>query len=96
MNVTEMKISTVCIPRVENTISKEYVKTKFVNLNIGKILSVQEIPLYKESDYKRIIIKIKWNYTNEITQKIQNKFTESGMVNIVYNSPWFWKVCPAR
>mgnify|MGYP001591903237 FL=1 len=96
MNVLEENVSTVCIPRVENTITKEYVKKKFINLNIGRILSVQEFPLYKESDYKRIIIKIKWNYRNEITKKIQDRFSESGMVNIVYNTPWFWKVCPAR
>ena len=79
----------LCIPRIECTISKDYIYKIFSKLRIGKIESLQEIPLHNGSQYKRIILKIIWA-TNDISLYIQNRLLHEQTVKIVYDMPWYW------
>tara|TARA_B110000285_G_scaffold228008_1_gene290275 strand:+ start:3482 stop:3679 length:198 start_codon:yes stop_codon:yes gene_type:complete len=65
-------------------------------MNIGNIEKLNEIPLRKDPTHKRVIMKMRWDKNNVKTKEILNKMTEFGSVKLVYNMPWYWKVCPAR
>lgn len=97
-NMTQKKdnINSICIPRVDNSISKEYIQSKIENLGLGKIEYITERPLKNDEDYKRIIIKYKWNYKNERVEKIKKTINEMGSLKYVYNMPWYWKICTTR
>lgn len=96
MKQIKENINSICIPRVDNTISKEYIQNKIENLGLGKIEYIAERPLKNEEDYKRIIIKYKWNYKNDRVEKIKKTINELGSLKYVYNMPWYWKICSAR
>lgn len=83
----------LCIPRVSNEIKKKYIIEKINKLNWGIIKLLNEIPLSKEKDYKRIMIKLDWN-TNDETLKYKEKIKNEEVIKVVYdeNSPWFWRI----
>lgn len=81
----------ICIPRMENSIHRSQIFNILKKLNFGYIEKIIEIPLKNDNEYKRVIIKIKWN-NNEETQKIQSRLQNGEPVNIVYELPWYWKI----
>ena len=91
-----IRYPSICIPRVDATITKDYIYKTFCSLKIGKISNIYEIPLRNDPTHKRIIIKIKWDQTSEAAQKIENTLVEKGSIKLVHDMPWFWKICPAR
>lgn len=81
--------STLCIPRIENTLSKESIFHIFRKINWGYIENIREVPLVKENNYKRVIIKIRFNKQNaHILQSINDGET----LKLVYNDPWYMRV----
>lgn len=91
-----MLITSICIPRVESTMTRHYIEKIICNMNIGSIERLNEFPLRNDPSHKRIIMKIKWNTKNMKTTEILSKLKEIGSVNLVYDMPWYWKVCTAR
>lgn len=87
----------ICIPRIEASIPKSVIFNTFVNLKIGEIDGVIEIPFKDAPRYKRIIVKINWN-DSEQSRFILNRFQDGKNVKIVYNPslPWFWICVPNR
>jgi hypothetical protein len=85
--------SSICIPRIESSISKDYVEKVISNLRIGYIERITEIPLRNDPTHKRIIIKINWN-KNQKAMNIQTILKNTGSIKLVYdnNSPWYWKI----
>jgi hypothetical protein len=83
----------LCIPRMDKTISKEYIYKKICKLNIGCIEKITEIPLKNEADQKRIIIKVKWNDDSNTTE-IKEKIINGDSLKVVHNDacPWYWKI----
>jgi hypothetical protein len=81
----------LCIPRIEKSITKEYIYKKLCDLNAGKIERLTEIPLKNDPTHKRILFKIQWQ-TSETSKKIQEQLHRKKMVNIVYELPWYWKI----
>ena len=83
----------LCIPRVSNEIKKKYIIDKINKLNWGIIKLLNEIPLSKEKDYKRIMIKLDWNRDDE-TLRYKEKIKNEEVIKVVYdeNSPWFWRI----
>jgi hypothetical protein len=76
---------------METRISKEYISQTMNKLKIGKIEQITEIPLRNDMKHKRVIIKLKWNQSENATNiktRLQNKET----IKIVYEWPWFWRV----
>ena len=82
-------MSSICIPRIESSISKDYIYKTLCNLHIGKIEKITEIPLKNDPTHKRIIIKLHWNQ-NSIN--IQKTILNTGSIKIVHNMPWYWKI----
>jgi len=85
------KQTSICIPRMENRIKREQIFNTLRKLNFGYIERITEIPLKNDTEYKRVIIKIKWN-DSEQSKKVQTRLKNGEPVNIIYELPWFWKV----
>ncbi len=86
-----MNYTSLCIPRIESTINKEYVLSIFNKLDIGIVSRIHEIPLRYNQDFKRIIISIKLN-TTEKSLTVQKLINENKSVKLVHDMPWYWKV----
>ena len=84
-------MSSICIPRVEASITKDYIYKTLCNLQIGSIEKITEIPLRNDPTHKRIIIKLHWN-KNQTSINMQNILTTIGSIKLVYDMPWYWKI----
>lgn len=85
----------LCIPRMEIGFPREKIFKIFVKLNIGFIEYIHEIPLKNNNNYKRVIIKIKWN-TSETSKYIKQRISENLPVNLIYDFPFFWHIMAAQ
>ena len=91
-----MRFSSICIPRVDITITKEYIFEKIKELKIGHIEKINEIPLRNDPNHKRIIIKFKWNYKTDHVDELKKTMTQNGSLKYVHNMPWYWRICDTR
>lgn len=85
-------ISSICIPRLELSVSKDYIHRILSDLKIGSIKQIIEIPLRNEPSYKRIIIKLEWNNYAQSSLNIQKQLADRGSIRLVHNMPWYWKI----
>ena len=81
----------LCIPRINATITKDYIYDKLCNLQAGKIDKITEIPLKNDPTHKRILFKIQWK-NNEMAKTMQEHLQKNNTINVVYDIPWYWKV----
>jgi len=91
-----MEQLTICIPRVETHVTKEYIVKKFNQLKLGEILQVTDIPLKADADNKRVFIKIKWNPVTIQGEFIYKRLSSGENIKFVYDSPWYWKLVKSR
>ena len=85
----------LCIPRIETTVTKNSILNTFNNLNLGEIEKITELPLRNDNKHKRVIITLITNDTEDsLFMKHQIEKNES--VKIVYDMPWYWKVQSTR
>jgi hypothetical protein len=75
---------------MECSVTKDYILRIFKKLNLGKIDSIQEIPLHNGSHYKRIIVKVKWDLQNDRAQDIYDRLSCDKSIKIVHSMPWYW------
>ena len=85
----------LCIPRVNATISKDYIYDKLCNLQAINIERIIEIPLKNDPTHKRILLKVQWKNT-ETSKKIQDQFHKTNTINYVHDFPWYWKIVPTN
>lgn len=81
----------LCIPRMPIETSKTDIYNTLNGLNWGKIHKLIEIPLKNDAKSKRIIIKLKWNVTEEAS-KIKQDMIDGKAYKIVHDMPWYWKI----
>jgi len=79
----------ICIPKVSNKITKQYIFGVFCSLKIGFIEKLTEIPIKTDPLNKRIFIKVKWNQS-ELSKYIHKRFDAGENVKVVYSDPWYW------
>ena len=82
----------ICIPRVDQSLSRNYIYSVFEKLDVGTIEALTEIPLRNDPTHKRILIKIRWNRNNELSYKLQEQLKTTGSMKLVYDMPWYWKI----
>tara|TARA_B100000282_G_C31732533_1_gene491719 strand:- start:1980 stop:2267 length:288 start_codon:yes stop_codon:yes gene_type:complete len=81
----------LCIPRISVNTTKQFIWNRLVELELGNIDKIIEIPLKNDSSYKRVLIKL--HYTNEdLFKNIKNYFLENKCIKYVYQMPWYWKI----
>lgn len=79
----------ICIPKVSNKITKQYIFSIFCALKIGFIEKLTEVPIRNDPSHKRIFVKIKWNQS-ELSKYICKRFETGDNVKVVYSDPWYW------
>ena len=83
----------LCIPRVSVGITRETIFRIFCKLKWGYIERINEIPLKTKTEYKRIIIRIKWNLVGENNQQIYERvMIQNEPVFVVYDMPFYLKI----
>ena len=82
---------TLCIPRVETSISRDFIFDVLGKMKVGLISKLTEVPIKNQEGYKRIIFNIKW-IVNDKSNDMRKLISSSGTINLVYSMPWFWKV----
>jgi hypothetical protein len=87
-------ITSLCIPRIEETVKKDYIFKVFQKLKIGYIQRIIEIPLRNDTKHKRIIILLQLNTINPIAQMIEERVSKNESIKLVYDMPWYWKIVP--
>ena len=90
------RYSSICIPRLDTNVQREYICNKITSMNVGTIDRIYEIPLRNDASHKRVIITLKWNTQSEMAKYVQKTLLEKGSVKLVHDMPWYWKICPAR
>lgn len=81
----------LCIPKVDTNIKRDFIFKKMCDLHIGYIYKFIEIPLKNNSNFKRVLIKVRWNQQTN-TNNIRNRLNDGNPVYFVYEMPWFWKI----
>jgi hypothetical protein len=94
MNKCFKKPISICIPRMDNDISKDFIYETFNKLNIGYILSLKEIPLRNDNKHKRVIISLSLNGATEYSNIFNERMNKNESIKIVYDMPWYWKIVP--
>ena len=94
MNKCFKKPISICIPRMDNNITKDFIYETFKKLNIGYIISLKEIPLRNDNKHKRVIISICLNGNSEYSNLFNERITNNESIKIVYDMPWYWKIVP--
>jgi len=89
-------IITLCIPRVEKRTELSYVRSIFIQMNIGNLHNIYEIPLRMDERYKRVMIQMDINENDDRGLFILNRIRSGKDVKIVYKSPSYWKVYMRR
>jgi hypothetical protein len=82
----------MCIPRVQSHLSIDYISNKLQEFKIGNILSIKEIPLKNDNEFKRMIIHLTWDKTNEKIHQLDEIIQKNGSIKLVYDMPWYWKM----
>ena len=85
-------MNALCIPRVENAVSKDYILKTFNKLKIGIIEQISEAPLHNDIKHKRVFIKVRWSEESENAKNIITRLSNKETVKIVHEFPWFWRV----
>jgi hypothetical protein len=83
------KLHSICIPRVDMNVSKGFIFNIFKQMKIGYIEGIYEIPIRNDDQYKRILIKIRWN-KSQMANYINERFNTDQNIKVVYSMPWYW------
>jgi hypothetical protein len=87
MNTT---LVTICIPRIDISLSKDYILNTFSKMNIGKVQNINEHLVRNDNLHKRVILNITLNLNNQCGKYIYDRLTNEQNVKIVYDMPWYW------
>ena len=86
----------VCIPKVEDTLSSEYIKCIMEKTKMGSIKQYTELAWKNDPRYKRILMRIQVSSTNENIGLWKERLHSGESINIVYNFPRVWKMYLAK
>jgi len=80
----------LCIPRLSTSITRDYIFNTITKMGIGCIETLHEIPLQNSNNFKRIIIRVKWDLSSPNSQRIHSILSENKSIKIVHSMPWYW------
>lgn len=84
----------ICFPSISKSIPLNYIFKIICILDVGKIKQILEIPNYSKPDYKKVVVKMKWNELSSRVQYIQSRFMEEKSITIVHNNKTILKAFP--
>lgn len=106
-NEIDPRLPSICIPRVDLSVSNEYVKSiineVLLPINSSKDTCIERIDLInrqneKGEDYKRVFIHFKpWNsFESSTSKKMRQKLLSGQIIKIMHNYPSYWKCSASR
>jgi hypothetical protein len=87
-----MKEISICIPRVESLLRRDFIYSIIDKMKMGKIKKITEKPLRNEDKYKRIIIKMSIDPLHDSGAYILDRFAKGENVKLVYEKAHYWKL----
>lgn len=81
---------TICIPRVNKELPRQYIFQIISSLRIGFIEKILEFPIKNNDTHKRVLVKFKSWVETPASNIITQRFAENKDIKIVYNEPWYW------
>ena len=81
----------LCIPRIEEGITENFVRDIFSTLDIGVISSIVICKTNNSSGRKAFINLTGWK-DNNIAKRVKYRLANDLAVNIMYKVPWYWKL----
>ena len=86
------KIS-ICIPRVDNSFTKDFIQSIFNNCRLGNIDSIDIVPNHKENaKFNRIFV----HYSSMTSEFHLTRLLNGSSLKVVYEGPWFWKCVQSK
>ena len=79
----------LCIPRVDNTITKQYIESVINKYKFGKIKKIKFIKNRKKNN-NIVYIYFNYWYNNDYTKNIKKKILNNESIHLFYDEPWFW------
>ena len=89
-----IKMPSICIPRINNNVTKGDIINVFNKLDFGKIdrIDIVHKKSAKGEEYKRAFIHFHhWN-THDFALTAKERLLSGKDIKIVYEFPWFWKI----
>jgi hypothetical protein len=78
----------ICLPKIDRTITKEFILSVFNRFNFGQI---KRIDLIHINNHKRAFIHFKkWN-KDDRSERVRKILETGDDFKIMYMEPWFWK-----
>jgi hypothetical protein len=89
-----IKFPSICIPRIQNNITKSDILSVFQKLNFGKIDRIDIInkKSSRGEEYKRVFIHFHYWNENDHALNAKERLLAGKDIKIVYEFPWFWKI----
>jgi hypothetical protein len=78
----------ICIPRVDNSITKCQIYGVFNRYNFGPI---SRIDIVNKNNNTRVFIHFNYWFDNQKNSDIKDRLLSGAPINIIYTKPWFWK-----
>lgn len=86
----------ICIPKVERNITKNFIYDIFNNLGFGKIKNIDVVKYKKtnrNNNFNRVFVHFSnWNTHIPQIKEYYDKLLKGDNLAIVYEDPWFWKI----
>ena len=88
----------ICIPRTLNNTTWRDVKNTFEEiLGTGTVERVDIVPSRNNDPFCKIFIHFRYWPTNEPTAvELRQRLMNGETLNVVYDTPWFWKCSASR
>lgn len=84
----------ICIPRIfDSSITKNQIYRVFNKYNWGPI---SRIDIVNKNNNTRVFIHFKYWFNNQKNSDIKEKLLCGESINIMYDTPWFWKCSASK
>ena len=88
MNVhNQSNLLSLCIPRMDTNVTKEYIIQVLSKINMGQIIRIIELPIKRDPGSKRIIIKIRRHEVDICPSYILDRLYAGENIKIVHQFP---------
>jgi hypothetical protein len=85
----------ICIPKINETVTKKFIKTIFNQYNLGPIKKINVV-YSKEKSNKLAFVYFRHLNSSENSTKIKQYLEADLDFKIMYDFPWFWKCYKAK
>ena len=85
----------ICIPKIDETVNKKFIKTIFNQYNLGPIKKINVV-YSKEKSNKLAFVYFSHLNSSENSTKIKQSLDADLDFKIMYDFPWFWKCYKAK